>query len=130
MTHWLYKMAIDLYQPFTNPITKETFRCISFNEDAFTMEWIVQPGGYVPFEHVHINQDEIFHVQQGEIRVKINGHIPLGEAGQTAFIPPGLKHIAYTNRPEKLACMFDNKPALDPYKTIDSLPALTFVASM
>ena len=56
-------MAIDLYQSFTNPVTKETFRCLSSTEEAYVMEWIVQPDGYVPFEHVHVHQDEIFHVQ-------------------------------------------------------------------
>ncbi len=89
------------------------------------MEWIVQPGGYVPFEHVHINQDEIFHVQQGEIRVKINGHVHIGEAGQTVFIPRGLKHIAYNNRPEKLVCIVDYKPGLDHYKTMQCFAGLT-----
>ena len=57
-------MAIDLYQPFTNPITRETFRCISSTEAAYTMEWTLYPGGYVPFEHVHVSQDETFHIQQ------------------------------------------------------------------
>lgn len=66
-------MAIDLYQPFTNPITRETFRCVSSTEEAFTMEWTVHPGGYVPFEHVHVNQDEIFHIQRGEMRAKVMG---------------------------------------------------------
>ena len=64
-------MAIDLYQSFTNPVTKETFRCLSSTEEAYVMEWIVQAEGYVPFEHIHLHQDEIFHVQQGEIRVLI-----------------------------------------------------------
>ena len=45
-------MAIDLYKPFTNPITRETFRCISSTPEVYTMEWTVHPGGYVPFEHV------------------------------------------------------------------------------
>jgi len=47
-------MAIDLYQPFTNPVTKETFRCLSCTDEAYAMEWIVQPEGYVPFEHIHV----------------------------------------------------------------------------
>jgi hypothetical protein len=83
-------MAIDLYQPFTNPITRETFRCISSTEEAFTMEWTVHPGGYVPFEHVHVNQDEIFHIQQGEMRVKVKGITQVGKAGEVLTIPHGL----------------------------------------
>src|SRR5215213_493430 len=94
-------MAIDLYQPFTNPITCETFRCISSTDEAFTMEWTVHPGGYVPFEHVHVNQDEIFHVQRGEMRARVRGVTKLAKVGDTLTIPRGtpiLPLMIKTNR--------------------------------
>src|SRR5258706_14971251 len=109
MTCWLHNMAIDLYQPFTNLITRETFRCISFTEEAYTMEWTVHPGGYVPFEHVHINQDEIFHIQEGEIRAMINGQENVGRIGDTVRVPRGIKHIAYNDKLEKLVCIVEYK---------------------
>ncbi|NUO82094.1 hypothetical protein HUU05_18640 [candidate division KSB1 bacterium] len=37
-------MPVDLFQPLTNPITKETFRTISVNAEAYVFEWIVAPG--------------------------------------------------------------------------------------
>ena len=76
-----FNMSIDLYKPFTNPVTKETFRCISSTPEAYTMEWTVDPGGYVPFEHVHVAQDEIFHVERGEIRALIDRKEYAGKAG-------------------------------------------------
>ena len=42
-------MPVNLYEACTNPVSGETFKAISFNEDAYTMQWILQPHGYVPF---------------------------------------------------------------------------------
>jgi hypothetical protein len=62
-------MAVTLYDGFTNKITGETFRCISFDRYAFRFDWIVEPKGYMPFEHIHLKQDEIFYVKKGELRI-------------------------------------------------------------
>jgi len=118
-------MAIDLYQPFTNPITRETFRCISSTEEAFTMEWTVHPGGYVPFEHVHVKQDEIFHIERGEMRAKVKGITHHGTAGDTLTIPRGTRHIAFNDRDEPLVCIVEYKPGLDHYKTMQCFAGLT-----
>ena len=118
-------MSIDLYRPFTNPITRETFRCISYTEEAYTMEWTVHPGGYVPFEHVHINQDEIFHIQRGEMRCRMNGRSQIGRAGQTLVIPRGAKHIAFNDRDEPLVCIVEYRPGLDHYRTMQCFAGLT-----
>ena len=118
-------MAIDLYQPFTNPVTKETFRCLSCTEEAYVMEWIVQPEGYVPFEHIHISQDEIFHVKQGEIRVLIDRQGQIGRAGQTVTVPRGSTHIAYNNTSETLVCIVEYKPGLDISRSFQCFGGLT-----
>jgi quercetin dioxygenase-like cupin family protein len=120
-----WSMAIDLYQPFTNPITRETFRCISSTAEAFTMEWTVHPGGYVPFEHVHVNQDEIFHIQQGEMRVKVKGIAHIGKVGDPLTIPRGTRHIAFNDKEEPLVCIVEYKPGLDHYKTMQCFAGLT-----
>ena len=118
-------MSIDLYKPFTNPITKETFRCLSFTPDAYTMEWIVQPEGYVPFEHIHLNQDEIFHLQAGEIRIVIDGKEHIAEANRTITVPKGARHIAYNNKPETLTCIVEYRPGLDHYQLFQCFAGLT-----
>lgn len=117
--------GIDLYQPFTNPVTRETFRCLSFSEEAFTMEWTVHPGGYVPFEHVHILQDEIFHVQKGEMRARINRRQIIGRVGDTVMIPRGTGHIAFNDRQEDLVCIVEYKPGLDHFTTMQCFAGLT-----
>jgi quercetin dioxygenase-like cupin family protein len=118
-------MTIDLYQPFTNPITRETFRCLSFSEEAFTMEWTVAPGGYVPFEHIHLNQDEIFHIRQGEMRVRINGREQTGKVGQTLLVPRGSRHIAFNDKADTLVCTVDYKPGLDQYRVMQFFAGFT-----
>ena len=118
-------MAIDLYKPFNNPITKETFRCISSTPEAYTMEWIVHPGGYVPFEHVHVAQDEIFHVEKGQIRARVNGRTLFGKPGDRLIAPRGVRHIACNDRDEKLVCIVDYKPGLEHYTNMQCFAGLT-----
>jgi hypothetical protein len=89
------------------------------------MEWTVHPGGFVPFEHVHTRQDEIFHVQAGEIHAKINGQSAAGKAGDVIAVPRGSKHIASNGSSEKLVCTVEYKPGLDHYTTMQCFAGLT-----
>lgn len=106
-------MNINIYEPFTNPVTKETFRAISHDENAYVMQWTVQPKGYVPFEHIHLYQDEHFHVKKGEVRLVINGKEHIGKAGDTIIVPAGAAHIAYNNSNEVMDSVVEFRPGLD-----------------
>src|SRR5687767_10391570 len=118
-------MSIDLYQTFTNPITRETFRCISSTEEAYAMEWILHPGGYVPFEHVHVSQEETFHILSGEMRTRMNGKDHIRRAGDTLVVQRGIKHIAFNDKSEPLVCIVEYRPGLDLYKTLQCFAGLT-----
>jgi quercetin dioxygenase-like cupin family protein len=118
-------MAFDIYQPFTNPITLETFRCLSQTAEAYTMEWIVQPHGFVPFEHIHIYQDEVFHIKQGKIRAVINGQVQYGTPGQVVTVPRGVRHKAYNDSDDVLVCVVEYRPALDIFKSFQCFGGLT-----
>ena len=106
-------MATSIYQPCTNPVTGETFKAISFDKDAFVMQWTVQPKGYVAFEHIHLNQDEIFHIEKGEIKIVMNGKEHIAAQGDTVTVLKGVAHIAYNNKENILDCVIEYKPALD-----------------
>jgi quercetin dioxygenase-like cupin family protein len=106
-------MAIDIYDSCTNPITGETFKGISLNSNAYVMQWTVQPGGYVPIEHIHYNQDEIFQVRQGELKVIIVGKEHIAKAGEIVVVPKGMPHIASNNKNETLDTRVEYRPALD-----------------
>ncbi len=106
-------MATNIYEPCQNPISGETFKAISFNEEALVMQWSVQPKGYVPFEHIHLNQDEIFNVKKGEIKIVMNGGTYIAGQGETIIVPKGTAHIAYNNAANELDCVVEYKPGLD-----------------
>lgn len=118
-------MAVNIFEPCVNPISGETFKGISFGEDAFIMEWTLQPKGYVPFEHVHVKQDEIFHIKKGEIRIVMNGKQQIASAGETIIVPKGMAHIAYNNKEEILDCIVEYRPGLDHDKFMQCLYGLT-----
>lgn len=52
---------------------------------------LVAPGGGVP-PHVHRNEDETFHVLEGELEVWVGGHTKTLRAGDTLFAPRGIPH--------------------------------------
>lgn len=106
-------MATNIYESCANPVTGETFKALSHTPEAFTMLWMVQPQGYVPFEHIHYNQDEVFHVQKGEVRIVMNGKEYIGKTGNTLTVPKGKAHIAFNNKPEMLQCRVEYRPGLD-----------------
>jgi uncharacterized cupin superfamily protein len=106
-------MATSIYQPCMNPISGETFKAISFDKDAFVTQWTVQPKGYVPFEHIHFNQDEIFHIKNGEIKIVMNHKEHIAGQGETITVPRGVAHVAYNNKENVLDCVVEYKPGLD-----------------
>jgi mannose-6-phosphate isomerase-like protein (cupin superfamily) len=106
-------MPIDLFQPLTNPVTKETFRTISASEEVYVFEWIVAPGGYVPFEHIHLVQDEIFRIEAGEVKLVVEGKEFIGKAGDVITVPKGKRHVAYNNKNETLKAIVEYRPGLD-----------------
>jgi mannose-6-phosphate isomerase-like protein (cupin superfamily) len=118
-------MEIDLYKPYTNPITRETFRCISSKPEAYTIECTVQPGEFVPFEQVHVAQDEIFHIEKGEKRAKDNEQESFGKVGDTLIAPRGDKLIAFNDKDEPLVCIVEYKPVHDQYTKMQCFAGLT-----
>ncbi|MEO8149464.1 MAG: cupin domain-containing protein [Bacteroidia bacterium] len=118
-------MATNIYDQCTNPISGESFKTISFDPVAYIMQWTVQAKGYVPFEHIHLNQDEVFHIKQGELKIVLNGKEQIGKAGDTITVPKGTAHIASNNKDEILNCIVEYRPGLDHDKFMQSLMGLT-----
>jgi quercetin dioxygenase-like cupin family protein len=118
-------MATNIFEKNINPVSGESFQAISFTNEAFVMEWTVQPNGYVPFEHIHLNQDEIFHVKSGELKIRLDNKEYIATSGQSITVTKGIKHIAYNNKKEILNCVIEYKPGLDYDKFMQCFVGLT-----
>lgn len=89
------------------------------------MEWTLQPNGYVPFEHIHYHQDELFHIKKGELKLFLNGVEHIGKAGDSIVVPKGVAHTAINNKNEVLECLVEYRPGLDHKKMMQCLFGLT-----
>ena len=106
-------MATNIYENIANPISGEAFKCISITPEVYAMQWTLQPKGYVPFEHIHYHQDEIFNVQKGELKVLIDGNVYIARTGERIVVPKGSRHIASNNKEEIMEALVEYTPALD-----------------
>ncbi len=118
-------MATNIYETCTNPVSGESFKTISYDKEKYVMQWLVQPKGYVPFEHIHLNQDETFHIKSGAIKLVMDGKEYFAKAGESLTVPKGTPHIAYNNLDAVLDCVVEYTPALDYNKFMQCLMGLT-----
>jgi quercetin dioxygenase-like cupin family protein len=61
-------------------------------KDGVSIVEATAPFGDSPPLHVHRNEDELFHVLDGELRLHVGGSDVLLGAGQTALAPQGVPH--------------------------------------
>lgn len=118
-------MGFNLFKGFGNHKSGEYFRCISHSKEDFTFEWKLAPGGYVPFEHVHLHQDEVFYIKEGEVEFIVDGKVFSGKKGDTVIVPKGKPHVAYNAADQTVHCIVSYQPALDSYQVFQCLAGLT-----
>ncbi|MEM6965055.1 MAG: cupin domain-containing protein [Bacteroidota bacterium] len=59
--------------------------------DIYLVEGIMPKGSSVPV-HVHQNEDEIFHVLEGEVQLVLGEKTLMGKAGDIIYLPRGIQH--------------------------------------
>jgi quercetin dioxygenase-like cupin family protein len=111
-------MAVDIYEQCINPITGETFKGLTTTPYAFSMQWTTKPTGHVPLEHIHDNQDEIFRVKKGELKLLIEGKEHIAGPGEMIIVGKGKRHAAFNNTDNGLDILIEYRPALDQEKII------------
>jgi len=109
---------IDPYRVYTNRVTGERVRLLEAGPDGLDFEWRAVAGGGVPFEHLHDDQDEIFHVIEGHLDVWIAGESRRVGPGETAIIPAGAPHLVENPGPDEVTALVRLTPGLD------ALPAM------
>jgi mannose-6-phosphate isomerase-like protein (cupin superfamily) len=65
-----------------------------------------------PFEHVHPNQDERFHVHAGELTIALGGREHALRAGQSLEVPRGTTHAMWNSGEVPARATWEVRPAL------------------
>jgi quercetin dioxygenase-like cupin family protein len=76
--------------PLGGPLTFKA-RGVDTHGALVAFESTVAPGEGPPL-HVHANEDEVFYVLEGTLRVKLESEVRAASAGSFLFIPRGLPH--------------------------------------
>ena len=63
------------------------------------------PHGDSPPLHIHRNEDEVFHVLEGDLRVVVGGSEMRAGAGQTLILPKGTPHTYRVESPHGARCL-------------------------
>ena len=84
---------------YHNRRSGESVRFTEVCAERVAFEWHLRPGGFIPFEHWHADQDEVFEVRKGRLELLLNGSPVLAGPGDTVRVPMGADH-AGNNRAE------------------------------
>lgn len=77
---------------YHNRRSGESVRFTEMNEARVAFEWRLRPGGFIPFEHWHADQEEVFEVRKGRLELSLSGSPVLVEPGDTVRVPMGVDH--------------------------------------
>jgi quercetin dioxygenase-like cupin family protein len=99
-----------------NPITGEKIVFLQTAKDTngeiLKFDLFVQPGGFVPAEHIHPKQDEEFEVISGRLALFLKGEKTIGEKGFKTTVKAGTSHIWVNDGEDELHCRLLFRPAL------------------
>jgi mannose-6-phosphate isomerase-like protein (cupin superfamily) len=74
-------------------------------EDRVSVVEHYMPYGESPPLHVHRNEDEVFHILEGRMRIRIDGKDSVALAGETVLAPKGVPHSFRVESLEGARCL-------------------------
>jgi len=107
----------------TNPITGES-ASFSLRDGALEMDFHMKPGGFVPYAHVHPNQEERFKILAGRPRFLVGRGWVDASPGEELVVPPKTKHAFHNPTDEDVHLTITLTPALRTEEMFRSLFAL------
>lgn len=94
---------------------------------AFTLlEYRSRPGNEPP-PHLHVGQDELLYILEGEIEAYTRDAVTTVSAGQSLFLPRDQAHAWYVNTPGLRMLIVTNPAGLDHYFAAMAEPATSMV---
>jgi len=72
--------------------SRVSVRCAAHGAEGASVTEHLLPRGYAPPLHVHAREDEIFHLLEGEMRLRVGETEVTARAGETLLAPRGVPH--------------------------------------
>ena len=108
-----------------NPVTGErlVFELTAHDTDGelTQFETFVEPGGAVAAAHVHPYQSETFSVLEGTLGMKRGRETFVLNAGEIAFVDPGVRHKFWNAGDETLRFRAEVRPSLEFESLIETM---------
>jgi mannose-6-phosphate isomerase-like protein (cupin superfamily) len=80
--------------------------------ELLALDAVWAPLDLKPFEHVHPNQDEHFHVHAGELTIALGEHEHVLQAGESLDVPRGTTHSMWNSGDVPTRATWEVRPAL------------------
>jgi len=93
--------------------TGESVRLVYGNNGEFCADYRVAPGGFIPFEHYHSEQSEIFAIKGGRFTMWLDGKEHHAKVGDVVVVKPGMHHVGRNDGDEEMRAVVTFDPLLD-----------------
>ncbi|MET0817830.1 MAG: cupin domain-containing protein, partial [Solirubrobacteraceae bacterium] len=104
-------------QIIQNPVSGETIEFLQTSADTggelLEFELTLTPEGHVPGAHVHPEQEERFHVLEGEMTFRLGARKIVAGPGETVIVPAGRMHRFANRSGAPVKARVEVSPALD-----------------
>ena len=115
-------------QSFSNPVSGEriTFLQTAADTDGALLEFELElsADGHVPGAHVHPEQEERFHVLEGELTFRLGARTIVAAAGETVVVPAGRVHKFANKSGAPVRARVEVAPALDMEQLLETTAEL------
>jgi quercetin dioxygenase-like cupin family protein len=117
-------------QTLQNPISGERIEFIATAADTdgerLEFELALSPDGHVPGAHVHPEQEERFHVLEGEMTFRLGMRKIVAGAGETVIVPAGRVHRFANKSGAPVRARVEVLPALDMEQLLETTVELAY----
>ena len=93
------------------------------NPDGISLTEHRLPAAFGPPFHIHLDEDEVFYILDGEFRFKLGEAISHGQAGQTIYLPKGVPHGFRVLSPQGGRCIIITRGGFEDMLRRASRPA-------
>ena len=104
-------------QIIQNPVSGETIEFLQTSADTggelLEFELMLTADGHVPGAHVHPEQEERFHVLEGEMTFRLGARKIVAGPGETVIVPAGRMHRFANRSGAPVKARVEVSPALD-----------------